>query len=162
MEIEVERIRALISELLEPALSERCKVMERALTSTLVNFQEDVRSEVRRDHAENRTRLQDNYDMSSKAFAESQATNSSTTRIEERVDGLYTLFGEIKGLLGKNDGERLAEHRFKENAHADDVIREKKRDRRLKIVQWIFGLGSVLTALFSWIEKHWKVGLPWL
>jgi hypothetical protein len=172
-DIDVDMVRSLIAEQLEPALAERCKAMEATMLANVTEFQERIQTEVRRDHAENRTRLNDNYEAATSAAVSSARAAAEATVAREtvqehaastmaRFDGLQCevriLVGEVRGWAGRREGESAEQRRYADAVEAEVERKAKRRERIKSTITWLIGLGGPAGVLGKLVWNHMHHG----
>lgn len=156
MDIDVDEVCRVILLELEPELRKRYAEMEAAIMQRTVAFQHEIRAEVRRDHAENRTRLQGVDRMATRAVAQ------NTMIMEQQKEQLKTSKGvqaqvtelllEIRGASGKAEGMAVAK--------AEQVaVDQKKSEERAKLVKYLQAAFGVLTSagIGKWLMDHFHL-----
>jgi hypothetical protein len=96
---------------------------------------DDVRSEVRRDHAENRTRFENAYNVAVKAVAQNEFIIKSQDEQKSDLKDIRALLMGIVDKQGRSDG---------------------KDDANGKIIKGVLGTG-LLGGIVGWIAKHFHL-----
>lgn len=164
-ENEIKLVRQIIAEELGPALDVRFQEIEDSLIASNTAFQQqiraeyqDVRIEVRQDHAENRTRIQEVDRQATKAVAQTEVILSRLDKQDEAnvttQNLILSLIGEVRSWAGRREGEAEADAHFQARLKDDQDKEEKGREKRMNIIKWIIGLASS-GGLWTWISKHY-------
>ena len=145
-EQDVELVKQIIKDELGPALEAEGKRIEANVITAQHAFQEDIRREVRKDHAENRMRLESNYTMAAKAVAGNEFIIKHLNTQDEEMGHVRTMLGtllaEVKLWTGRREGEAAADAKH-------DASTDKK-------IGWIWKAGGALGAggVYKWLADH--------
>jgi hypothetical protein len=115
--------------------------------------QQDIRREVRRDHNENRVRMQATHEVAAKAVAQNELIMAEQQGTKNLV---LELLGEVKTLSGRMFGEKTAEDRMTAKESRNAESNDRKRAWRFNVLRWIIGMGGGGT-LINWLRNHhWR------
>jgi hypothetical protein len=113
--------------------------------------QRSIRREVRRDHNENRVRMQATHEVAAKGVAQNEMIMAEQQGTKSLM---LELLGKVNTLAGRMIGERTAEDRInaQESREAESI--DRKKAWWFNILRWVLGLGGGSTLL-NWIHHHW-------
>lgn len=165
---EIQLVRRIVAEELGPALDERFKEIEDSLIASNTAFQQQVRAdgqqvriEVRQDHAENRIRLQEVDRQATKAVAQTEIIIDRLDKQDEAnvatQNLIVSLIGEVRSWAGRREGQAEADAHFQELLKDDHDKTEKARGKIILFLKWVVGLASS-GGLWTWISKHYHHG----
>lgn len=151
-ERDVEQVRKIVRDELGPALATERKRLEDSMIAAQQAqhaFEEKISQQVGHHHAENRLRLQQNYEQSVKAVAgndfilmrmDKQDEEASQTRLL-----MQQLLAKVEGWAGRREGEIDA-----------NAVTDKQHE---KWIGWVVKVGGVLASgsLYKWLAGrfHW-------
>lgn len=163
---DVEHVKKIIRDEVDSALETKAREIELRMIATTTTFQNEIRQEVRTDHAENRTRMQLIDDKAKEAVEQARLGAREATKavagnefILKRMDKqdeeagqarrlMQNLISEVKGWAGRREGE-----------HDANVVMEKQHE---KWVGWAVKVGTVLASggVYRWLASkfHWIGG----
>lgn len=164
-EHEIQLVRRIVAEELGPVLDERFKEIEDSLIASNTAFQQQIRTdqqqvriEVRQDHAENRTRLQEVDRQATKAVAQTEIIIGRLDKQDEAnvttQNLIVTLIGEVRSWAGRREGEAEADAHFQALIKGNQDETDKVHEKRMNVLKWIIGLASS-GGLWTWISKHY-------
>lgn len=146
---DVELVKKIVKDELDTALESEGKRIEANVIASVTAFQERVQREVRQDHAENRTRLQQNYLEAAKSVAQNEfiikAVDEQKNDMRELRDHVTQLLSEVKMQVGRQAGEAESDARF-----------EKKKNSFYAVMKWLGGVAAT-AGVWKWIMSyfHW-------
>lgn len=145
-----ELIKKILEEELPPALEKKAKEIEVRIMASTTAFHDEMRKEVRRDHAENRTRLQQGYDQSTKAVAQ----NEFLIREVDATKGLVQeLLSEVKTFVGRQQGKAETEARYVEEDTKKHNREQSQKHMRFTILKWLGGI-LASSGVLKWLSGH--------
>lgn len=164
-EDEIKLVRRIVAEELGPALDVRFQEIENSLIASNTAFQQQVRSEyqdvrieVRQDHAENRTRIQEVDRQATKAVAQTEIIIGRLDKQDEAnvttQNLIVTLIGEVRSWAGRREGEAEAGANFQAMMREDQDKTEKTRGKIILFLKWVIGLASS-GGVWTWVSKHY-------
>lgn len=146
-------LEAHIKELVET----KSKQIEANVTSVALELHKEIRDEnrnvrreVRRDHNENRVRMQATHEVAAKAVAQNEMIMAEQQGTKSLM---LELLGEVKTLAGRMLGEKTAEERISVQDSRDAESSDRKKAWWFNILRWVIGLGGGGTLL-NWIRGH--------
>lgn len=145
---DVELVKELIDAKLLPAIADS----ERRMMAAATVLVDDVRSEVRRDHAENRTRLNQNYELAATGVAQNGVILESQAATKEEVIQVRTLLQELLRGIGIREGEDRANAKIKKDR---DEASEKRSKRWESAIKWALGLATG-TGILNLGKEIWS------
>ncbi len=150
-ESDIEKVKELIRVQLSPALADA----ERRMMAAATVLVDDVRAEVRRDHAENRTRFDQNYNMAAKAVAQNEFILENQASTREEVVQVRTLLQDLLRGIGVREGEDKAKAKIDKDRKDDNEKRSKRREAFLKWLIGLLGTGGIVTMAQK-LYQHWR------
>lgn len=134
-----DKVKRIVTEQLGPAII----ASEARMTAHAASLVEDVRKEVRLDHAENRARFNQIYDMALQGVTQNKFIIDTVGTIQDGVQSLARAVGAI-------EGKELAGVKYKQDASAD-------KERRNKMLLWLLGL-IPFGAAAHWLANLLHIG----
>lgn len=136
----------------------KAKEIETNVTTTVLALHKQIRAEnlnirqeVRRDHSENRVRMQATHEQAAKSVAQNEIIMADQQGTRSLI---LDLMGEVKTLAGRIQGKREAQQDIDAQESEEAKRTDRKREMFFTVLRTLLGLGGG-GAILNWIRHHW-------